>query len=186
MMSILKYLKVTCPLKFQSLAFVVASLVLATANALARPAAMPTVSAESLAGRILELPKQLPSAITVVMAGYEFDHQAQMDEWLQKLALRHREQEWLQLHLIGGGYRWLSGFINSRKRPYFPEEYVRSRVVPVYTQVDAFNQAMQWSGVKTIHIAIVNQDGQVLYSQSGAYSDDRGARFLEALSMLRK
>jgi hypothetical protein len=59
-------------------------------------------------------------------------------------------------------------------------------VVPVYTQVDAFNQAMQWSGVKTIHIAIVNQDGQVLYSQSGAYSDDKGARFLEALSMLRK
>jgi hypothetical protein len=118
----------------------------------------------------------------VVMAGYEFDHQAQMDEWLEKLKLKERNQEWLQLHLIGGGYRWLSGFINSRKRPYFPDEYVRASVVPVYTDVSAFNAAMNWGNTTTIHIAIVDRTGKVLYSDSGAYTVEKGTRFLAAIS----
>jgi hypothetical protein len=148
----------------------------------AQTGAMPSVSTETLSGQTVELPKQLPAIVTVVMAGYEFSHQAQMDEWLEKLKLKERNQEWLQLHLIGGGYRWLSGFINSRKRPYFPDEYVRARVVPIYTDIAAFNTAMNWGNTTTIHIAIVDRAGKVLYSDSGAYTDEKGIRFLAAIS----
>jgi hypothetical protein len=145
---------------------------------------MPSVTTETLNGHAIELPKQLPSQFTVVMAGYEFAHQVQIDEWLEKLKLKERNQEWLQLHLIGSGYRWLSGFINSRKRPYFPDEYVRSRVVPLYTDVAAFNVAMNWGGTKDIHIAIVDRTGKVLYSDSGAYTKEKEVRLLESFFAL--
>jgi hypothetical protein len=150
----------------------------------AQTAVMPSVTTETLNGHAIELPKQLPSPFTVVMAGYEFDHQAQMDEWLEKLKLKERNQEWLQLHLIGGGYRWLSGFINSRKRPYFSDEYARSRVVPLYTDVAAFNVAMNWGDTKDIHIAIVDRTGKVLYSDSGAYTKEKEVRLLESFFAL--
>jgi hypothetical protein len=166
---------------FRTVIFTIAS-ALFCGTAFAQTAFMPSVTTETLNGQAIELPKQLPSQFTVVMAGYEFDHQAQMDEWLEKLKLKERNQEWLQLHLIGGGYRWLSGFINSRKRPYFPDEYVRSRVVPVYTDVAAFNAAMNWGNTTIIHIAIVDRTGKVLYSDSGAYTDEKGTRFLAAIS----
>jgi hypothetical protein len=143
---------------------------------------LPNVTTETLNGQIIDLPQQLPAVVTVVMAGYEFAHQAQMDEWLDKLKLKERNQEWLQLHLIGGGYRWLSGFINSRKRPYFPDEYVRSRVVPVYTDVATFNRAMNWGDTKEIHVAIVDRAGKVIYSDSGIYTEEKGDRLTQMIS----
>ncbi len=141
----------------------------------------PAVTTETLSEQRLELPKQLPSKLTVVMAGYEFNHQAQMDLWLEKLMLKQMNQEWLQFHLIGGGWRWISGFVNSRKRPYFPDEYQRSRVAPIYTDVEKFNQSMQWGGVNLIHVAIVDQTGKVLFAVNGEYSQEKGQQLLDYL-----
>jgi hypothetical protein len=141
----------------------------------------PSVNTETLSERALELPKQLPAKLTVVMAGYEFNHQAQMDLWLEKLMLKQLNQEWLQFHLIGGGWRWLSSFVNSRKRPYFPDEYQRSRVAPIYTDVEKFNQSMQWGGVNQIHVALVDQTGKVVFVTNGEYSPEKGQQLLDFL-----
>jgi hypothetical protein len=57
----------------------------------AQTASRPSVTTETLNGHVIELPKQLLDQFTVVMAGYEFAHQALMDEWLDKLKLKHRK-----------------------------------------------------------------------------------------------
>jgi hypothetical protein len=140
---------------------------------------MPTVQAESLAGVTLVLPRDLPAERTLVMIGFTFDHQAVMDDWLTKMALREAQRPWLQLHGISQGYSWLSGFINSRKRPYFKDTYLQERVVPLYTDVHAFLAAMGWPDSQMdVLLAVVQRDGKVLATAQGAHS-------IEAATALR-
>jgi hypothetical protein len=144
---------------------------------------MPTVQAESLAGVAMVLPRDLPAERTVVMIGFEFDHQAVMDDWLAKMALRDTQKPWLQLHGIGQGYGWLSGFINSRKRPYFKDTYLQERVVPVYIDVRAFLVAMGLAdSQKAVFVMVVQRDGKVLAKAQGAYSPAAATALMAALA----
>jgi hypothetical protein len=144
---------------------------------------MPTLQAESLAQVPITLPQGLPAARTVVMIGFEFDHQKVMDTWLEKMNLRAEQKPWLQLHGIGRGYGLISGFINSRKRPYFPDPYLRERVVPVYTDVDAMLTAMGLpTSRKEVYVTVVKRDGQMLAWAQGDYDTTAAQRLLEALA----
>jgi hypothetical protein len=146
--------------------------------------AMPQVQAESLAEVKITMPQGLPAERTLVMIGFEFDHQKVMDEWLDKMNLRPTQRPWLQLQLhgIGAGYSWLSGFINSRKRPYFPDAYQRERVVPVYTNVKAFITAMGLpEDTKTVYLLVVQRDGKVLATAQGRYDASAAQALLATL-----
>jgi hypothetical protein len=147
---------------------------------------MPSVQAETLAEVRVRYPQDLPAERSLVMLGFEFDHQAVMDDWLVKLKLRQDQRPWVQLHGIGRGYAWLSGFINSRKRPYFADAYQRERVVPVYVDVAAFLSALlAGSGLplstQTVYLAVVQRDGLVLATAQGAYDAAAAQRLLAAL-----
>jgi hypothetical protein len=154
------------------------------ANAVARTkGVMPTLQAESLAEVVITLPQGLPAARTMVMIGFEFDHQRVMDIWLEKLNLRAEQKPWVQLHGIGRGYGLISSFINSRKRPYFPDTYLRERVIPVYTDVDAMLTAMGLPiSRKEVYVTVVKRDGQVLAWAQGGHDAEKAQRLLDTLA----
>jgi hypothetical protein len=167
------------------LALLVVSLILALAAgmrcALAQPR-MPEVAAESLAAVAVTLPRDLPAPKTLVLLGFEFDHQAVMDTWVQKMALKRPNQDYAQLHLIGRAFGLISGFINSRKRPYFSDEQQRQRVIPVYTDVSAFITAMGFADSKTkVLLAVVGRDGAVLARAEGAFDADKAKALMAAM-----
>jgi hypothetical protein len=144
--------------------------------------AMPQVQAESLAEVKITLPQGLPAERTLVMLGFEFDHQKVMDEWLDKMNLRQEQRPWVQLHAVGRGYGWLSSFINSRKRPYFPDAYQRERVVPVYTDVKAFIAAMGLpESQKAVYLVVVKRDGRVMAVAQGSYEAGQADNLRAAL-----
>jgi hypothetical protein len=160
------------------------SLALSASLALAQPAGrMPTVSTRSLAGAELTLPRDLPGERTLVMIGFEFDHQKVMDEWNQKMNLQAEQREWVQLHGISRSWSLISGFINDRKRPSYPDAAVQARTIPVYTDVSAFITGLGFADdVKLVKLAVVTRNGEVLDSAQGSYDAGSAATLLKALS----
>jgi hypothetical protein len=152
------------------------------AQAAAAAGRMPEVAAESLAEVKVQLPQGLPAERTLVFIGFEFDHQKKMDEWVEKMKLRADDKPWVQLHGISRGYGLISGFINSRKRPYFPEAYQRERVIPVYVNVSAFITEMGFADDRSaVLAAVVDREGKVLAMTRGDYSDAQAQALLDAL-----
>jgi hypothetical protein len=144
---------------------------------------MPTVSARSLAGAELTLPRDLPGEPTLVMIGFEFDHQKVMDEWNQKMNLQAEKREWVHIHGISRSWGLISGFINDRKRPYFPDVAVQARTIPVYTDVSAFITGLGFADdVKLVKLAVVARNGDALASAQGSYDAASAAALLKALS----
>ncbi len=136
----------------------------------ARLYVMPQLHAESLAEVKITLPQGLTSPRTLVMIGFEFDHQKVMDNWLEKMNLRADQRPWVQLHGIDRIYGLISGFINSRKRPYYPDPYIRERVIPVYTNVQALLSGMGLQeSRKTVVLAVVKRNGDVVARAEGEY-----------------
>jgi hypothetical protein len=166
-------------------AALIAALVLTcgcSSNAADTAGFMPQIKAESLAEVAITLPQGLPAPRTLVMMGFEFDHQKVMDAWLEKMNLRQEQRPWVQLHGISRGYGLISGFINSRKRPFFTDPYQRERVIPVYTDVDAMLMAMGLpQSRKAVYLAVVKRDGQVMAWAQGEYDANQAQSLREAL-----
>jgi hypothetical protein len=96
--------------------------------------------------------------------------------------LRAEVKPWVQLHGISRGFGLLSGFINSRKRPYFPDAYQRERVIPVYVDVSAFITAMGFADDRSaVLAAVVDRQGNVLAMTQGDYSAAQAQMLLVAL-----
>jgi hypothetical protein len=137
---------------------------------------MSTVTAESLDSVAVTFPKDLPGDPTIILIGFEFDHQVKMDEWVVKMNLKADRREWIQVHLINRFYGLISGFINSRKRPYFPDAYARARVVPIYTNIEEFLRAMGLpESTKEPYVLVVQPSGKVLHYEQGDYSIEKAS-----------
>jgi hypothetical protein len=146
------------------------------------PARMPMVHTESLAEMALDLPKDLPGPRSLVLMGFEFDHQAVMAAWVEKMNLRRDQLPWLQTHLIPRPWGLISGFVNSRKRPYFPDAYMREPVAPVYTDVSGFIAAMGFpDSRKQVLLAVVQPDGCVPARAEGNFNPAQAEALLMAL-----
>jgi hypothetical protein len=142
---------------------------------------MPQTQTESLDAVSMNLPADLPADPTIVMIGYEFAHQAKLDEWVAKMNLKEDRKEWIQIHLISRGYSWISGFINARKRPYFPDSYSRARVVPIYSHIETFNQSLGLPLATNVpYILVINRGGEVLHFEQGDFSTDKAAAINKA------
>jgi hypothetical protein len=150
------------------------------ANDLGQNGQLPVIKTESLANVKLELPKELPANPTLVLIGFEFDHQAKMDLWVEKLA--STQPEWLQVHLISSFYGLISGFINKQKAAYFPDLARRQRVVPIYTNISNFLSSLGLKDDrKQIFVLVVDQAGKVVFAVQGDYDPLKGQAVLEQL-----
>jgi hypothetical protein len=144
---------------------------------------MPVLQAESLASVSVSLPRDLPGEKTLVLMGFEFDHQRIMDTWVHQMNLKRDARPWVQLHMIPSVWGLIGGFVNARKRPYFPDAYQRERVIPMYTDVSAALTAMAFADSRNqVLISVVRRDGMVLARAEGHYDAERAATLLAALA----
>jgi hypothetical protein len=145
---------------------------------------MPPVQTESLAEVRVQLPQGLPAKRTLVFIGFEFDHQKTMDDWVEKMGLRAEAKPWVQLHMVPRRWSFISGFINARKRPSFPDPYQRERVVPVYVDVSAFITAMGFADdTARVLVAVVDRNGKVWATAQGDHAAADAQGLLAALQM---
>jgi hypothetical protein len=144
---------------------------------------MPKIQTESLDRVPFNLPQDLPADPCIVMIGFEFDHQVRLDNWLDKMKLRADNKEWIQVHLISRNFSLISGFINSRKRPYFTDPFLRARVVPIYTNIPDFLGALDLPmSQKDPYVLVIDRNGEVKHFEQGDYTPQKAEKLQRALS----
>jgi hypothetical protein len=138
---------------------------------------MPTIQTESLAQTPKTLPADLLAARSLVFMGFEFNHQKLTDNWIAQMQLRERQLPWIHLHVIPRYWGLIGGFVNNRKAAYYPDLYIRERVVPIYTDVAHFMKSMGYADERDkMIVAVVGRDGKVLATARGDYDSVEAQR----------
>jgi hypothetical protein len=167
------------------LAAVSAALVLAFAapdetNVMGR---LPTITAKRLDQQPVVLPNELPAERTLALVAYTRHQRGEIESWIHGLRLdQDATIPWFRMSVLNDpGDEGARSEIEKRLLARHPAEADRSRLVPVFTNREAFVRAAGLSGAEHASVLVLDRDGKVLARAEGQYDEDKGQALRETL-----
>lgn len=146
----------------------IAALLLGANTALAQ-AVFPTVTADDLNGTSKTLPQDLPGDPTIVFIAYKQGQQPQVNDWVYGLGLDPAQgPEFVEVPIVGRAARLMKSVVDNGMRSGITNTDMRARTITLYENVRLLNDPLGFSGRSEIRVLLVKQNGQVLWSHSGA------------------
>ena len=143
----------------------------------------PTLEAETLAGRRVTLPADLPGARTLVLMAYERNQQRDLDTWVDGLQLRRGTVPWVEVPVIGKQNEFVRGVIDAGMRRGIPDEGDRDRTITLAMDRATLRQALRLAGdVDAVDVMVVDRSGRVVVSARGRYAAEKAGPLLDALA----
>ncbi|GAC1606540.1 MAG: hypothetical protein NVS3B2_14180 [Ramlibacter sp.] len=144
---------------------------------------MPTVSAKRLNQQPIALPQGLPAGRTLALVAFDRAHRAEVESWIQGMRLRDNDAiPWLKIPVLDDpGSESARSSIESGMRARHRTETDRARLVPVFTNREAFIRAAGMTGSEHAWALVLGRDGQVLARAEGEYSPDKGDALRQTL-----
>jgi hypothetical protein len=167
------------------LAAVSAALVLAFAapdetNLMGR---LPTITAKRLDQQPVVLPNELPAERTLALVAYRKNQREEIESWIHGLRLdQDANIPWFRMSVLNDpGNEGARSEIEKRILDRHPADADRSRLVPVFTNREAFVRAAGISGTEHASVLVLDRDGKVLARAEGRYDEDKGQALRETL-----
>ena len=142
----------------------------------------PRVEGRSLAGREVALPSGLPAARTLTLVAFQQRHQSCVDRWIARA--EGADVPGSPLDLTGEAQtcvveipvlstRWKLGrrFIDGGMASSIRVPRVLARTITVYTDVGAFQRALQIANSEEVQACVVTPEGRVLARVPGEPTD---------------
>ncbi|MDQ6880798.1 MAG: hypothetical protein M3150_01735, partial [Pseudomonadota bacterium] len=144
---------------------------------------LPAITAKGLNQQPISLPQGLPAGRTLALVAFERGHRAEIESWITGLQLRENNAiAWLKMPVLDDpGSESARTDIERGIRARHSAEVDRARLVPVFTNRDAFMRAAGLSGSSHAWVLVVGRDGQVLARVEGEYSPEKGQALRETL-----
>ncbi|HEX4880139.1 MAG TPA: hypothetical protein VFV39_09870 [Limnobacter sp.] len=135
-------------------------------------ATLPTLQAQDLNEKTYTLPADLPGPNTLVLVAFKREQQAQVDTWIEALALKspNTEYDWIELPVLEDYGTWFKWLVDNGMRRGIKGEFNREKVITVYTDKSAFRQATGIPHENTIQLLVVRPSGEVVDRIEGPYS----------------
>jgi hypothetical protein len=153
--------------------------------ALADQARFPTVTSKNLEGRAMTLPADFAGTRNVVFVAFERKQQDLVDTWVPFVKAnvgRIPGTEYYEIPTIGPVIRLLQWTINRGMRGGIPDIKARERTVTLYLDKGPFKQSLGITTEGTIHVLVVDRAGLVLWRETGAFTEAKGAALVQALT----
>ena len=167
------------------LAAVTVALLLAVAapNESALMGRMPTLNAKRLNQQPIALPAGLPAGRTLALVAFERGHRAEVESWIKGMELRENGPiEWLKIPVLDDpGSELARSDIEKRILSRHTALVDQSRLVPVFTNREAFIRAAGLTSSEHAWVLVIGRDGQVLARAEGEYSEEKGQALRETL-----
>jgi hypothetical protein len=144
---------------------------------------VPPVSAQDLNHRPLDLPHGLEAERTLALIGFERGHAGAVDSWIKGLNL-HQDTDiaWVRMPVLNDpGDEAGRMAIERRLQSRFPNAAERARLVPVFTDRDAFIRSAGLASTEQAYAVVLSRSGEVLARAEGAFDAERGQALLETL-----
>jgi hypothetical protein len=149
------------------------------------PTRLPAMSGQSLAGEQHDLPAGLRADNTFIIAAFQREQQAAVDEWLPWLADLEEQRTDVDVYevpILSSSYSPARWFIDGGMARGVGSDAARRRTITVYTDVGKAVRELGLPGTDTIGVLLVDRSGRVLARESGDFDDAKAERLAAALA----
>jgi hypothetical protein len=140
---------------------------------------VPPLTAKRFDQRQIQLPQELPAGRTLALVLFKGTQRAEAQSWIDGLDLAHNGAiEWLKMPVLNDpGDEGMRIAIEKRLLTKHADGGDRSRLLPVFTDREAFIRAAGLSGAEHASVLVLDRAGNVLARAEGAF-DERKAQAL--------
>jgi hypothetical protein len=167
------------------LAAVTAALMLAFAspNESSLMGSLPTLAAKRLDQQQIVLPYALSNDRTLALVAFRRDHRDEIQSWIDGLRLNQDGSiNWFKMPVLNDpGDQQARNEVENKLLERHPTEVERSRVVPVFTDREAFIRAAGLTGTEHAWVLVLNREGKVLARAEGQFDEDKAQALRETL-----
>ena len=144
---------------------------------------LPALNAKRLNQQPIALPHGLPPGRTLALVAFERGHRGEVESWIKGMQLRETDSiAWLKMPVLDDpGSESARNAIESVMLARYSTEADRARLVPVFTNRDAFIRAAGMTGAEHAWVLVIGRDGQVLARIEGEYTVAKGEALRETL-----
>lgn len=124
-------------------------------------------------------PHVLPAHRTLVLVAFDPRHSGEIRSWIQGMRLDHDSSiSWIKMPVLDDpGSEAARQQIENNLLARYPDSRPRQRLVPVFTDREAFSRAAGLSGPQHASVLVLDREGKVLARVEG-YFDERKAQAL--------
>lgn len=146
----------------------------------------PEVKARNLNGLELKIPKDLDHRATVLIVALKRSHMSMVESWLPHLESIAREipgTHFYELPTMPALYAPVRGIIDNEivQQHAGVKKDTAEHTFTVYTNQTAFMKSARIASADTIHIFLLNSEGQVAYRATGAWTEQKGTVLRESI-----
>jgi hypothetical protein len=144
---------------------------------------MPALNAKRLNQQPIALPEGLPAGRTLALVAFHRGHRDEIESWIKGMELREDGPiQWLRIPVLDDpGSESARTDIEKRILARHSAPVDQSRLVPVFTNREAFIRAAGLSSSDHAWVLVIGRDGQVLARAEGEYSEEKGQALRQTL-----
>ena len=144
---------------------------------------LPSLTAKRLDQQRLVLPQGLAAGRTLALVAFNHNQRAEIQSWITGLGLdRDPSISWFKMPVLDDpGNENARNAIEIKLLARHPSESARSRLVPVFTDREAFIRAAGLSGADHASVLILDREGTVLARAEGLFDQDKARALRETL-----
>jgi hypothetical protein len=145
---------------------------------------LPTLTVKRLDQQRILLPQGLPAERTLALVAFESSQHDEIRSWIRGLRLDEDPSiAWFKMPVLNDpGTEQARSEIESILLARHARDIDRSRLVPVFTDRDAFIRAAGLTGTRHAWVLVLDRDGKVLARAEGRFDQDKAQALRETLS----
>lgn len=144
---------------------------------------LPALTAQRIDHHRVVLPQGLSADRSLALVAFDRKHRVEIDSWVKGLGLdRDANFSWFKMPVLndpGNDDERSAIEINLLAR--HATDTFRSRLVPVFTNRDAFVRAAGLSGADHASVLVLNREGKVLARAEGLFNEGKAQALRETL-----
>jgi len=144
---------------------------------------LPQFTAKRLDQQSLVLPGQLPADRALALVAYTRHQREEVQSWIHGMSLDAGSSlPWFRLSVVSDpGSDTARSEVERKLLERYPQQAERARMVPVFTNRDAFARAAGTSSTEHAAVLVLDRDGHVLARAEGPYDEAKAQALRETL-----
>lgn len=144
---------------------------------------LPTLTAKRLDRQLVVLPHGLPAERTLALVAFQTNQRDEVQSWIQGLRLDHDPTiPWFKMPVFNDpGNERAREDIHSQMLARHPAGRDPSRLIPVFTDRQAFIRAAGLAGTEHAWVLVLDREGKVLARAEGPYDEGKAQALRETL-----
>jgi hypothetical protein len=143
----------------------------------------PSVNGNDLLKNKISLPNDMNSRFNVLIVAFQQWHQGLVNSWvsfLNHMVEQYPDFDYYELPTIRE-MNWLSrSIIDNGMRAGIPSHDTRRRTITLYIDKEPFKKKLDIPDESDIHLFLVTNEGEILWTESGAISEEKSKSLLHA------